>query len=324
MKLELMYPRIIPYVLIACFAILFVWRKKSRFKKGVIVANTKYVKSMKYYKQIMLRYRVYNILIKIVCILLIFIATILTSRLYVTKNHQEEFNNRDIVLCMDVSGSVKPLNQEITKTLKNIVSKLKDERFGIAAFNSSPVTLLPLTTDYNYALSSLDTIINDLNDNSKSEYSKFYSIGTTNSNRGTSLIGDGLAYCASTFNKDDNRTKIVILTTDDQVAGKQIITVKEAAEYCKVNDVKVYPIGTTTVRDIDRQELTEIANITGGAYYDFKDFSTDDIAQKIEALNKSAIVRNVYTTQLDLPELVFPYLLYIVPILCILDWRVKI
>ena len=329
MEIKSMYPQIISYALLLSVLILFVWRKKNKFKKGILVANTKYVKNTKYYKKLLFRYRVYNIVIKLVCIALIIISSILTSRLYEIKNHEEQFYNRDIMLCMDVSGSVNPLNKDIIDTLKETVSKMKDERFGISAFNSSPVTILPLTTDYNYALSVLDLISAALGNDVKVPYSQnyikqFISLGTASGNRGSSLIGEGLAYCSSTFKKDDDRTKIVILTTDNEVSGKQVITVPEAAAYSKANDVKVYPIGTKTIRPTEKQEMVDVATVTGGAYYDYANYTTNDIAKKIEELNKTAIVKNAYVTRKDLPDLSFVYLLYIIPILLILDWRVRI
>lgn len=329
MEVKSMYPELITYALLFSFILLFVWRKKNKFSKGIIVANTKYVKNTKYYKKLMLKYRVYNIIIKLACIILIIISAVLTSRLYYTKDHEEEYNNRDIMLCMDVSGSVKPLNKEIINTMKDTVLRLKDERFGISVFNSTPVTILPLTTDYNYALNVLDMISAALGNDVDVSYSQkyveqFLSSGSNSGNRGYSLVGDGLAYCASTFKKGDDRTRIIILTTDNEVNGRQIITLPEAASYSKENDIKVYPIGTKTIKDVYKKELVDAASITGGAYYDFANYTTDDIAKRIEALNKTAIVKNMYVTKQDLPELTFPYLLYIIPILFILDWRVRI
>lgn len=328
MEVKSMYPEIITYTLLVSFLLLLVWRKKNKFKNGIIVANTKYVKNTKYYKSLMLKYRLYNIAIKLVCIALIVLSAILTSRLYKTDNHEDEFYNRDIMLCMDVSGSVRTLNKDIINTMKDTVSRLKDERFGITIFNGAPVTILPLTTDYNYALNVLDMVSSALGNDVKIVYDKnyikdFLELGTQ-SLRGTSLIGDGLAFCSSTFKQDDDRTKIVILTTDNEVSGTQIITVPEASEYSKANGVKVYPIGTKTIQEKYKKELVDVANNTGGAYYDYLNYSTDDIAKKIEELNKTAIVKNVFVTQTDLPELIFPYLLYIIPILLILDWRVRI
>ena len=105
-EISMMHPEIILYSLIASGVILLVWRKRKKFKKGVIVANTKYVKKTGYFKILNAKYHLYNILIKGACILLILVYAVLSARLYEVKKHDEEFNNRDIMLCMDFSGCV--------------------------------------------------------------------------------------------------------------------------------------------------------------------------------------------------------------------------
>ncbi len=337
MEAKLMYPMIIVYALILSFIILFVWRRKKKFKKGVMIGNAKYIKKSSYYKKILIKYRVYNILIKALCILIIFITAYLTARLYKTNKHEEKMYNRDIMLCMDVSGSVYDLDAEIIDTFIDIVSNLKDERFGISAFDSSPVNILPLTNDYNYAISVLKSLKDAFNSNSSYKYGGFstglkydYSAirslfaGAYSGKGGSSLIGDGLAYCASTFKKDDNRTKIVIFTTDNSLAGIALISLDEAAGYCKKNDVKVYPIGTKTITAEHKQGLVDVASTTGGKYYDFNKFSTDQIVSEVESLTKTEIIKSSYVTNQDFPEVIFPYIFILLPFLFVFSWRVRI
>ena len=323
--MEMMYPELIVYSIIGAFIILFVWRKRKDFKNGIIVANTKYVKETRYYKELMLKYRIYNILIKAACVLMIITCAILTARIFKTDKQEKEVYNRDIMLCMDVSGSVRNLNSEIIDTFIDLVSKLKDERFGLSAFDSSPVNIIPLTSDYNYAISILKDLKKSFENTSKNvNISIREAFEGAFDGDGSSLVGEGLAYCSSTFKNDDGRTKIVILTTDDEINGKQIISVLEAANYSKANDVKVYPIGTKSIKISKRQELIEVANTTNGNYYDFSTVSTSDIVDRIQELNKTAIVKNVSVTKKDLPEVILPYLFYILPVLFVLEWRVRI
>ena len=49
-EISIMYPEIILYALIIAGVILLIWRKKKKFKNGIIVANTKYVKKTGYFK----------------------------------------------------------------------------------------------------------------------------------------------------------------------------------------------------------------------------------------------------------------------------------
>ncbi len=336
MELKVMYPEIIIYALIASGVLLLVWRGKKKYKKGILVANTKYVKKSKYYKFLSAKYHLYNILIKIVCILAIFASAYLTARIYKVDEHNEEYFNRDIMLCLDVSGSVWNLDKDMLNTFIEVVSMMKDQRFGLTLFDSSPVTVIPLTNDYNYAI----TILKELADNfdiitmskaagyySGIRYTSYYEniIAGTREVLGSSLIGDGLAYCSSSFKKDEDRTKVVILATDN-FSGKGIFTVDEAAEYSKKNDVKVYTIGTTTIggRVGAREGLINVSQITGGEYYDYGTFSTNEISKKIDELDKTAIIKESFVTNQDLPNIVFPYLIYLISILFVLDWRVRI
>ncbi len=333
MELGIMYPEIIVYSIIAAFLLLFVWRKKMRFKKGIIVANTKFIKNTKYYKKLLLKYRFYNIIIKILCISLVIGSAVLTARVYKIDKDEEEVFNRDIMLCMDVSGSMDSLNTQVLLSMKDIVSGLKDERFGITLFDSSPLNIVPFTTDYDYSSYMLDEINNAL-------YIKKAFSGTirglntaivsgVRARDGASLIGDGLAYCASTFKKDEERTKVIILTTDN-MAGKGLLSVSEAADYCKENNIKIYAIDTEylsnyIVATVNRysRELQEISKKTGGEYYSYKSVSVNDIINRIEELEKTS-VKNYKISKNDLPELIFPYLLFLLPILLIMEWRVKL
>ena len=345
MEVKLLYPQLIGYSLVLAFMMLLFWRRRNKHKKGVIVANSRYIKKKAYYKFLSAKYHLINLLIKIVCILLILASAILTARIYKTERHEEKKENRDIMLCMDVSGSVWDLDIELVDTFIDIVSHLKDERFGISVFDSSPVTIIPLTTDYNYSIEVLKNIKKELQSGGKSEFIEegTMTIGNKNikvkyfrhtidafsgvyngADSGSSLIGDGLAYCGSTFKQNDGRTKIIVFTTDNELSGSPLITLDDAAGYCKKMDVKVYPIGTKSIKSSKRSGLVNAANVTGGKYYDYSSFSTNEIVKDIEQLNKTSIISNVYVTNQDLPERVFIYLIYLIPLLYVLSWRVRI
>lgn len=365
-EISIMYPEIIMYSVIAAGVLLLFWRKRKKFKKGIIVANTKYVKKTGYFKILNAKYHLYNIIIKVLCILIVLLFAVVTARLYKTDKHEEEFDNRDIMLCMDFSPSVRSLNKEIIQTMKKTVEALKDERFGITIFDGGTLNVVPLTNDYNYILYTLDLmgeyfgvhnseedcgrrIVGKVPTNPdkkievtpsqmrkieecmnpsgvQAEYLNSIFTSGINGYGGSSLVGDGLASCASYFKDDDDRTKIIILSTDNMIAGTQIVTVPQAAAYAQKKGIKVYPIGTRMIKNSMKykQGLIDVANTTGGVYYDFADFSVDDINKKIEELNKSSIVKTAYVKKIDLPELIVPYLIYLIPILFILDWRVRI
>ena len=333
MELEIMYPEIITFSAIIV-TIIFFLRVDKKYKKGIIVANTKYVKNTSYYQKIMIRYRTYKILINILCIVLIILCAVLSSRFYSLYKVGEEVSNRDIMLCMDISGSVNNLNTDLVETMKETVKTLKNERIGITVFDSMPYSVVPLTTDYTYVVymlnqigNALKTKYNPFEPNNSSFVRDFLYSGVQNTSdegRGYSLVGDGLAYCASSFKKDDNRTKIIILTTDNEVVGNQIVTVSEAASYCRDKKIRVYSVGTKEIFEDAKKELINVSKYTNGKYYDYSNYDTKEIAKEIESLHKNAIVKSNFVYTKDYPETIIYIILVILPCIFLLDWRVRI
>lgn len=330
-EILIMYPEIIIYAIIATGVVLLFWRKKKKFKKGVVIANTKYVKRTKYFKFLNAKYRIYNALIKITCIILILIAAVLSARVYEVKTHEEKYNNRDVMLCMDFSPSMAMLNYDVLKTMTKTVKKFNDERFGFTIFDSSANTLAPLNTDYRYIVSVLDNISDDFYGSALDEEAFLNKEATYGIHLvdGFSRVPDGIVSCAVNFTEHDDRTKILILSTDNLGKGL-FFTMDKAIEYCKTFGIKVYPIGAislevnTETNKTARDELIKLANETGGKYFDFSTYTMDKVSEEIEKLNKSSIIVESYVTKNDLPEDFVQYILILIPILFILDWRVRI
>ena len=319
METRIMHPEIIVYSLIITAVLLLAWRKKNKYKNGIVVANTKYVKKTSFYKKIRVKYIIYNILIIVISVALIGISATLTARLYKEDKNEDikEYYNRDIVLCLDFSGSMKGIINNIIDDYIKIVEKLDGDRFGIVVFGGAPATVLPLTDDYNYAI----TILKKLKTSSPWSWA-----GMRAYNCCSSSDGDGLAASVLMFDKDNDRTKVVVLAADHGVGSDYIVSLNEAAEIAKNYNVKVYYVdGEGASRSYTYQEKVNAASITGGKHYDVANMSVEQIIKDIDSLDKTLLVeKNVELTRIDLPELIFNYLLYLIPLLFILDWRVGI
>lgn len=245
--MELRYPWVLIILIITIFAIIFIKsRKNEKYKKGKKVANIKYVKDDQYYKNIVKKYKIYSYLIKGISIITIVISFILLAR---PSNEDVLSNpkyNRDIILCMDVSTSVSEVNKELVDRLKDTVKNLKGERFAISIFNTSSVLVVPLTDDYDYILNTLDELKKALAtydddydysaDDNFLELRSYIQSGTLvgNKERGSSLIGDGLISCVYDFTdleKDKDRSRIIIFSTDNDLAGTPMVTLKDAARF---------------------------------------------------------------------------------------------
>lgn len=336
--MELRYPFVIVILVLLVIASFFLFKnKKKNYTAGSKIANTHYVKNTSYFKKKLKEYKIMITLIQVACIIGIISSIVLISRLARVETTNMNEYNRDIFLCMDVSSSVDDLNLELVETLKDTVTSLKGERFGISIFNSSSVILVPLTDDYDYVASILDKIKTsiEVNNNISSissddkdyfYYRNYVLSGTLEGNeqRGSSLIGDGLTSCVYSFsNLEEERTRIIIFTTDNDLAGTPLVTLDKAAQISKKNGIKVFGIGTKLMYSKDKTEYENAVLATGGKFYLHSNSTVGDIVSDIESTSKSLLKDQVITKKIDMPQVPFLILVLSVFALILIGKKVK-
>ena len=314
--MEIKYPLLIIPFIIAFFVVMFFkFKKKNNSKK---IANTYFIKNTDIYKSIVGKYKlfIYGLFgLLFICILG---SSLLTSRFVSTKTHTNEVYDRDIVLCLDVSGSMSSLDEKIIRAYGDLVDNMNGERFGIVVFDNTSYTLLPLTDDYDYVKDVIDKSIKAFNGYKNYDYNAAdYIYSGTREGKGSSVIGDGLATCVLGFPKlEQERSRIIILGTDNYVAGAQVITVPEAGELAKKYKISVYPLDPDGYGKY-KDELVDIAKKTGGKYYNVKDVNnTADIVNEIEKKEKSLRETTPVTTSIDIPQV--PMIIIILSLLGLL------
>ena len=321
--MEIRYPIIIILILVIIICFFKFSRKNTiKFKDGSKIANTKYLKKNIYYQQIINKYKKLKNFLIILFIIAIFSSTLLISRIAKIETINKNQFNRDIFLCMDVSTSVNDLNYEIVETLKNTVKNLNGERFGISIFNTSSIVLIPLTDDYNYVIETLDKMgksikLNESNSYSSTDYYlKYYLFsGTTNGyeTRGSSLIGDGLASCIYSFpDLKNERTKIIILSTDNDLSGTPIVTLNQAAKLSKENNIKLYTISPDNITSENKEELKNATKIADGKFYEQESLSVTNIVNDIETTSKSLLKNQSKLEKYDIPQI--PFIILVISI----------
>lgn len=328
--MELMYPWVL-FIGITTLIIVIAWKMKKgdKYTNGKKVANTKYIKNIPYYKKIIKKYKALTISIQAVCVVCILLSLLLLARPVLVDTIEPEKYNRDIFLCMDVSGSVIPVNQEIVESFKETIKELKGERIGITIFNASSVVLIPLTDDYNYILDTLEKLekgFETAGGKFDSEAFNYYTAGTLEGadENGSSLIGDGLASCVYNFsNLEEDRARIIILSTDNQLAGTPLFTLKEAADLSKSKGITVYGIGTSTVED--ESDFKKAMELTGGKLYKASASTTvSEIVNQINEKEKALIKGQKLTIKTGIPQVPFIVLVISVLILFIMNKRVNL
>jgi Ca-activated chloride channel family protein len=120
------------------------------------------------------------------------------------RNNQEQTQGEgmDIMLCMDVSGSmgtrdIPPSRLEVAKQVaEQFIRSRPVDRIGIVIFSGEAFSQVPLTTDKNTLISQI-----------RSLESRYYLADGT-------VIGEGLATAVDRLSDGTAKTKIVILLTD--------------------------------------------------------------------------------------------------------------
>ena len=315
---------------IALFMLVFVFVKYKKTKKyagGKKIAGLICQEDEAYFRKRKILYKTGLTATLICCVLVVVSAFLLMAKPYTSRRMQDEKYCRDIILCIDISTSVDYLNENLLDKLKKTVDELQGERFGIVIFNTSPVLLTPLTDDYEYVKDQLDLIAqclksrNEVNlDDAFSSgydwiyYQSYISSGTLigNEQRGSSLIGDGLAAAAIDFSDaDKERTKVVIFSTDNDIQGTPVATLDEAADICVSNNVTVYGVGTKEMTPENKESMKNAVEKTGGKFYlEEESGSFGEIVSSIEKLSKNLV--KVRMVDVETPELLYPFVLMLV------------
>jgi Ca-activated chloride channel family protein len=213
---------------------------------------------------------------------------------------QVTVNGIDIVLALDVSGSMQALdftvdNHRVNRiaVVKSVVSKFIDERpndrIALIAFAAAPYIVSPLTLDHDWLQQNLMRIDVGIGDD-----------GTA--------IGSAIAAAVNHLRTTGAKTKVVILLTDG-VNNSGKISPLAAAEAARALGVKVYTVGAGVrgkapipVRDaagrihvvlanvdVDEKTLQAVASETGGQFYRATDTgSLEKIYEQINRYETSA------------------------------------
>lgn len=251
------------------------------------------------------------------------VGGVVAARPMSSQTIQPVNTSRDIMLCLDVSGSMSDVDVEVLTVFEELLEGFEGERIGLTIFNSSPVQIFPLTDDYEFVRTHLQDIRESFD---YVEEIPEHWIGTLNG-PGASLIGDGLASCAMHFDHlDDERSRSIILATDNEVNGASIVTLEEAAAYAKSVGVRVFALNpvqgvNTEVSD----ELVAAAEITGGAAYGLRETTTvSDIIAEVQEQDATELRGQAQVVWTDTPNLWIAVLLVLVLGFLVVVWRVRL
>jgi Ca-activated chloride channel homolog len=296
------------FALFALLPLLLLWYIfKNNKQQGAIIISDATAKGLSSWKNV---FRHLPFLLRLLALSSIIVALAKPQ----TKNdlQQAEGEGVDIVLCLDVSGSMTaqdllPNRLEAAKTVAaDFINRRVTDRIGIVIFAGESFTQCPLTTDHRVLLSAVENIHNGLLED-----------GTA--------IGSGLGTSVDRLRTGKSKSRVVILLTDGENNGG-LIDPKTAKEIAKAFKIKVYTIGVgtdgyapqpvntplgvqmqNTKVTIDEKLMKEIANETGGKYFRAKDNAgLAKIYEDIDTLEKTKVEISTLTKY---TEKFFPFVI---------------
>ena len=270
-------------------------------KKGW-VANTGYLRGLPKYQALVRRTRA-SLAMAFVCFLIAVIATSVSAGAPVDRYVKHDKSaSRDIVLCLDASGSMLPYDSKIGGAFRQIISHFEGERISLQLWDAYSMTMFPLTDDYDMATDVLqdmsDTIDTGLIQvggklSGTQELFDYLAPVMDENQEVSSLVGDGLSSCIMGFDHNDKqRSRTILLATDNEVYGDGVYDLSEAIEFAKKQGVTVtalYP-GSDTNLGYQAQQLRDEVRKTGGDFYDASSPSAvDSVVRQIEAEQKEEL-----------------------------------
>ncbi|MFF2347333.1 VWA domain-containing protein [Pseudarthrobacter sp. NPDC058119] len=275
------------------------------------------------------------------CAVLLAATAVAAARPADVTTIRPEQHNRDVMLCLDASGSMSSADAAVVDVFAGLAKNFRGERIGLTIFDSSAIQVFPLTDDYAYAQEQLQAAKDAFD--GKPGSSGF--LDGTWSGRGSSLIGDGLASCLNSFpgatggpsgaagntgaNSAPARSRSVILATDNFLSGRPIMTLDQAAQLAKERSVHVYALNPG---DLDYgsgpgqpgAQLRAAAESTGGSYYalDSPD-AVPGIVAAVERTETAAIQGAPRAVFSEVPGLPMGVALLSALVLCAVLWRLQ-
>lgn len=286
-----------------------IWQYLSSEKKGqasMLASDLSY----KYPATFKTRFRHLPFILRLIAITCLVLA--LARPQHQTQMSRSEGEGIDIVLCMDVSGSmaardIRPSRLHAAKEVAaEFVQNRPIDRVGLVIFSGESFTKCPITPDKNTVISQIKSL--DIRDGG------YLDQGT--------LIGEGLATAVNRISKGKAKSRVIILLTDgkEDAPETRLLDPISALEIAKANNVKVYAIGMGggvenageqiapgggLVKDyIDEDLLKRIAKETGGRYYRATDKATlQAIYAQIDKLEKTKVdvIRYSETQEMFVP-----------------------
>ncbi len=313
----------------------FAARPRVEERRRIWVANSAYVLALPAFRWRLLLRRLAVATVVAVVLLAGLVAAALAGRPVDRVVQDERLATRDIVLCLDVSGSMLPFDSSVLRAFQAMVPSFQGERIALNIWNATTRVVFPLTDDYALVeeelrrgaeLLSLNLFSPFLGPEDIRLLEEWFAGTVSWSDSQSSLIGDGLANCVLSFDlADTERARTIILATDNQVAGIPVFTLAEAADFADERGVRVHALYAAEFAEpAARAEYEEVITSRGGLFYELSDAgAVAGIIADIQAQQAAELDSDPKVVEVDRPDRWYGWLVALVALLVLVGWRAR-
>lgn len=319
-----------PFVFIAVILVvaiifivgLFFGRRKTKASKPDLwLAGSALIEDLPQFAKQQRRYRFLLLGAGLAFSAMVVSAASLTARTVKHESQNNALNSRDIVLCLDTSGSMLSYDRQVIGVFSQLLENFDGERIALSIFNATSRTVFPLTDDYEMvaelldeAYTALDPAVMDssylLGEDSIDRYLDF-TAGTTpdlGAEGGSSLIGDGLVNCTNLFDETQSeRSRSIILATDNDLQGKPVFSLREALDVAKSKIIRVIGLygdsPWVTGQDLDTDFADAVRGIGGLYFYSDDAGAVNQIVRDIQSQEAKELADDQVLVTSDNPSI---------------------
>lgn len=296
------------------------------------LAHTGYLTGLPVYQAAQRRYLLLLRITTGCAVLAVTCSLLLTARPASATIEAQAQHNRDIMLCLDVSGSMMPVDSQIVDRFSTLVHDFAGQRIGLVIFNSSPQSIIPLTDDYDLIESQLQLTKKAIVDQQAHGTSTFLDGTYAGDSRGASLASDGLASCIQHMGANTaHRSQSVIFATDNEAEGTPIITFEQAMGMAKQRSVRVYALDPGPSAESygaatdEHAKLKSYSEQTGGSYFLLKNgLAIPTIINKISSQEATYFAGTPQLAVNDNPKLFMLLAAGLTAAVLALSWRLRL
>lgn len=298
------------------------WGRRTR-RDGVAVAHTARLTTLPRYQELARRRRRLLLGMFAASLTLVVAVTMLAARPVRSERATPELETRDIMLCLDVSGSMVEYNRSVLEQFGRLLEDFDGERVGMTIFNSSAVTVFPLTTDYRFIIEEFERF--------RETFAKrgIDTLAGTLEGDGSSLVPDGIASCALSFpDHEEQRSRSLVVATDNQVEGVTLTEMPQVLGLVQERGIRVYSIYPLFTFESQNRpetvEMRELANGSGGAFYALDNVqATEWIVRRIDQTEATLLETQANLVRTPQPVIWVAVAALAAVALVLLGWRAR-